>query len=108
MQVPKEYLWAAKVFKINGIKSVIDIWIPSALPNIISGLRIAVATGLFALVASEMFAASSGIGFRIAYSHQLFQTDKMVGMILLIGVIAFLADLLLSSARKLVARWETI
>lgn len=105
-QVPKEYLQAAKVFGVNGIRRVIDIWLPSALPFVVSGLRVAVATGLFALVAVEMFAASSGIGFRIVYSHQLFQTDAMVGMILLLGLIALMADLLLSALRKFVARWE--
>lgn len=106
-QVPREYLWAAKVFKINGIRCVINVWLPCSLPHIVSGLRIAVSTGLFALVAAEMFAASSGIGFRIVYSYQLFQTDKMIAMILFLGVIALLTDLLLSSVGKIIARWET-
>lgn len=105
-QVPKEYIRAAHVFGVRGIRQIIEIWLPCALPHIVSGLRIAVATGFFALAAAEMFAASSGIGFRIVNSHQLFQTDKMVGMILLLGVIALMADSLLSGARKLVARWE--
>lgn len=107
-QVPKEYLQAAKVFGVGGIRQVIDVWLPCSLPYIVSGLRIAVATGVFALAAAEMFAASSGIGFRIVYSHQLFQTDDMVGMILLLGSIALIADLLLSALRKAVIRWERI
>ncbi|HEY8886232.1 MAG TPA: ABC transporter permease [Candidatus Microsaccharimonas sp.] len=106
-QVPKEYIWAADVFKVRGIKRVIDVWIPFSLPYILSGLRIAVATGLFALAAAEMFASSSGIGFRIVYSHQLFQTDAMVGMILLLGVIALVMDQLLFLLVKKVARWES-
>lgn len=105
-QVPKEYLQAASVFGVKGFRRVLDVWLPCALPHIVSGLRLAVATGLFALAAAEMFAASSGIGFRIVYSHQLFRTDIMVGMILLLGLIALLADMLLSVARDKVARWE--
>ncbi len=105
-QVPKEYLQAAQIFGSNGLRRVIDVWLPSATPHIIGGLRIAVATGIFALAAAEMFAASSGIGFRIVYSHQLFQTDTMVAMILFIGLIALLADTLLLALRKQIAPWE--
>lgn len=105
-QVPNEYIRAAQVFGVRGIRQMTEVWLPCSLPHIVSGLRIAVATGFFALAAAEMFAASSGIGFRIVNSHQLFQTDKMVGMILLLGVIALIADSLLSGARRLVARWE--
>jgi ABC-type nitrate/sulfonate/bicarbonate transport system permease component len=106
-QVPKEYLQAAKTFGVDGIRRVLHVWLPCSLPHIVSGLRIAVSTGLFALAAAEMFAASSGIGFRIVYSYQLFQTDAMVGMILFLGFIAFVADALLLGLRALVARWES-
>lgn len=107
-QVPKEYLQAAKVFGVNGIRCVTDVQIPYALPQIMIGLRIAIATGVFALAAAEMFAASSGIGFRIVYSHQIFQNDEMVGMVLLLGFIALMADLLLSVLRRVIVRWERV
>jgi len=106
-QVPREYIWAADVFAVKGLRRVVDVWVPFALPYILSGVRISVATGLFALAAAEMFAASSGIGFRIVYSHQLFQTDTMVGMILLLGLIALVMDQLLYFLVKRVARWES-
>lgn len=105
-QVPREYIQAAKIFGSDGFRRVLDVWLPYATPHIISGLRIAVATGIFALAAAEMFAASSGIGFRIVYSHQLFQTDTMVAMILFIGIVALLADTLLLTLSKKVSPWE--
>ena len=107
-QVPVEYLRAAEVFGVKGFRRIFDVWLPCSLPHILSGLRIAVATGFFALAAAEMFASSSGIAFRIVYSHQLFQTDTMVGMILFVGLIALSADLLLGALRKSVARWEDV
>jgi ABC-type nitrate/sulfonate/bicarbonate transport system permease component len=107
-QVPVEYLHAAKVFGIKGLRSITNIWLPSSVPHIMNGLRISIATGLFALVAAEMFASSSGIGFRIVYSHQIFETDAMVGMILLLGLIALLADTLLSRLSKTVVRWRNV
>ncbi len=105
-QVPKEYIQASRIFGIKGLRRVIQVWLPCALPHIISGLRIAVSTGLFALVAVEMFAGSSGIGFRIMYSYQLFQTSAMVGMTLLLGFIALMADLLLSALNSYIVKWD--
>lgn len=106
-QVPKEYLQASRIFGIKGIRQVSQVLLPCTMPYIVNGLRVAVSTGLFALAAAEIFAGSSGIGFRIEYSYQLFQTDTMVGMILLLGLIAFLADLLLSVVGLYAAKWDT-
>ena len=105
-QVPIEYLRAAKIFRMNELQRIINVWIPSSLPYIINGLRISIATGFFALVASEMFASSSGIGFRIIYSYQLFNTADMVAMILLLGILALLADQGLSAMRRIFVPWE--
>lgn len=107
-QVPVEYLRAAKIFRANEIQRIIHVWIPSSIPYIMNGLRISIATGFFALVAAEMFAASSGVGFRIIYSHQLFKTDEMVGMILLLGLIALAADQLLVILRRVFVPWENV
>src|SRR5690606_18210927 len=101
-----EYLRAARIFKASTVQQVLHIWLPCSLPFIINGVRIAVATGLFALTAAEMFAASSGVGFRIVYSHQLFQTDEMIAVILLLGAVALVSDRLLSFVNRLTARWE--
>lgn len=105
-QVPIEYLRAAKIFRMSELQRIINVWIPSSLPYIINGLRVSIATGFFALVAAEMFAASSGIGFRIIYSYQLFNTANMVAMILLLGLIALLADQGLAAMRRLFVPWE--
>lgn len=105
-QVPTEYIQAAKIYGSNKLRRISDLWIPYSIPYIIGGLRISVATGIFALAAAEMFASSSGIGFRIVYSHQLFQTDAMVAMILFVGIIALCLDRLLGIVRYVVSPWE--
>ena len=106
--IPDQYLDAASIYGSVGLHKVINIWLPYTLPHIVGGLRMAVATGIFALTASEMFAASSGIGFRIVYSHQLFQTDLMVAMIVLLGLVAVAADVFVVSVRRAVAPWESL
>ncbi|MFP6888796.1 MAG: ABC transporter permease subunit [Nitrospinota bacterium] len=64
----------------------------SALPFIMTGLRIGLARGWRAAVAEEMIAATWGMGWMIFESRQFLQTDIMVSGIILIGVIGLLVE----------------
>jgi ABC-type nitrate/sulfonate/bicarbonate transport system permease component len=62
--------------------------VPSVLPYIVAGARIAVGRGLIGILVGEFFAASEGIGYAIARFGDLFALDKMFACILCIMVIA--------------------
>ena len=62
--------------------------VPSVLPYIVAGARIAVGRALIGILVSEFFAASEGIGYAIARFGDLFALDKMFACILAIMAIA--------------------
>jgi taurine transport system permease protein len=62
--------------------------VPSVLPYIVAGARIAVGRGLIGILVGEFFAASEGIGYAIARFGDLFALDKMFACILCIMIIA--------------------
>jgi ABC-type nitrate/sulfonate/bicarbonate transport system permease component len=62
--------------------------IPSVLPYIVAGARIAVGRGLIGVLVGEFFAASEGIGYAIARFGDLFALDKMFACILVVMIIA--------------------
>jgi len=66
----------------------LKIIVPSVLPYIVAGARIAVGRGLIGILVGEFFAASEGIGYAIARFGDLFALDKMFACILSIMVIA--------------------
>ncbi len=66
----------------------LKVIVPSVLPYIVAGARIAVGRGLIGVLVGEFFAASEGIGFAIARFGDLFALDKMFACILTIMVIA--------------------
>ena len=66
----------------------LKVLIPSVLPYIVAGARIAVGRGLIGILVGEFFAASEGIGYAIARFGDLFALDKMFACILAIMVIA--------------------
>ena len=62
--------------------------VPSILPYIVAGARIAIGRGLIGVLVGEFFAASEGIGYAIARFGDLFALDKMFACILSIMIIA--------------------
>jgi NitT/TauT family transport system permease protein len=66
----------------------LKVILPSVLPYIVAGARIAVGRGLIGVLVGEFFAASEGIGYAIARFGDLFALDKMFACILSIMIIA--------------------
>ena len=66
----------------------IKVIVPSVLPYIVAGARIAVGRGLVGVLVGEFFAASEGIGYAIAKFGDLFALDKMFACILVVMIIA--------------------
>jgi ABC-type nitrate/sulfonate/bicarbonate transport system permease component len=91
-EVEREYVWAARSLGAKGWRIYLEVYLPHALPFIIAGTRMGIATAFFALAAAEMSGAFSGVAFRIFYSYQLFRTDKMMVAILTIGFLGIVSD----------------
>jgi ABC-type nitrate/sulfonate/bicarbonate transport system permease component len=66
----------------------LKVLMPSVLPYIVAGARIAIGRGLIGVLVAEFFAASEGIGYAIARYGDLFALDKMFACIVAIMVIA--------------------
>lgn len=66
----------------------LKVLVPSVLPYVVAGSRIALGRGLIGILVGEFFAASEGIGYAIAKYGDLFALDKMFACIFVIMVIA--------------------
>ena len=83
------------------------IILPSALPDILTGLRIAIGFGWTTLVAAEMVAATAGIGQLVLNASNFLRTDLVVMGIILIGIIAYLFDLAMRRLSDALTPWKT-
>lgn len=90
--VEKEYVWVAQSLGATKAQLYRHVYLPHTLLYIVTGARMAVATGFFALAATEMVGAFSGIGFRAFFSYQTFRTDRMFVAILTITSVALIVD----------------
>ena len=79
--------------------------VPAALPAIMTGLRIGLALSLILMVISEMFGASSGLGYLILQSQRLYALTSMYAGVLLLGLIGLLLTALFASVEKRALVW---
>jgi len=80
--------------------------LPSALPDILVGMRIAIGFGWTTLVAAEMVAANVGLGQMVLNASNFLRTDIVIMGIVVIGVVAYLFDLLMRWVERVVAPWK--
>ena len=79
--------------------------LPSALPSILTGLRIALGAGWSTLVAAELVAATRGLGFMIQSAAQFLVTDVVVMGILVIATIAFALEFVIRRVERALVPW---
>lgn len=85
------------------------IWhviVPAALPEILTGMRIGIGFGWTTLVAAEMVAASAGLGFMVLSAAEFLVTEVVVLGIVIIGLIAYLFDLLMRWIEHVTVPWK--
>jgi taurine transport system permease protein len=80
--------------------------LPSALPDILTGVRIGLGVGWSTLVASELVAATRGLGFMVQSAGQFLATDVVVSGILAIAVVAFTIELGLRWLQRRLVPWH--
>jgi ABC-type nitrate/sulfonate/bicarbonate transport system permease component len=68
------------------------IVLPSAIPHIVVGLRLALASAFVGIIPAELLAADSGLGYLLQQSSLLMQTDRIFVALMMICTIGFCAD----------------
>ena len=104
-QVPKDYIEVGRMFRLSRLKMFTKIYLPSATPAIFEGLKLGLSNSWTIVVAAEIIAASSGIGYRINDARSLMQSEVVIVGILIIGLIGLLLDQIFVWGSRLLTPW---
>ncbi|APO72500.1 taurine ABC transporter permease protein TauC (plasmid) [Rhizobium gallicum] len=104
--LPIERANAARSLGASRLQLFIDIVLPSALPEILTGVRIAVGIGWGTLVAAELIASTRGIGFMIMSASQFLATDVVFVGIGIIAICAFAFSAAIRFLEALLVPWK--
>ncbi len=86
----ESYHKVARVFEASRVQTVFTVVLPSALPTIFTGLRLAAATAFTGVVFSEMQSAKAGVGYLLSEAQTLLNTPRVFFLIILITVMSVL------------------
>lgn len=84
-QTKEVHLWVGEIFGASNWELLTKIAIPSALPMILTGLKIALGSAWSTLVAAELMASTKGIGYMIQAARSMFRPDLIIVGMLVIG-----------------------
>lgn len=96
----------ARVYGLSPFETFRRVTLPGALPSVLVGLRYALGISWLALVVSESFGASSGIGFLAMDAREFFRTDVIVLAILIYALIGKAADLIVALLERRLLPWQ--
>ena len=105
--VDKNLVEVARIFKKSNATVLRKVMIPSCLPHIFSGMRVALSISWGLLVMAEIIASSSGLGWLIWDARNFSRpADLIVGMIVC-GILGKFTDFLIMKAEKHATRWQS-
>ncbi|HVW51235.1 MAG TPA: ABC transporter permease [Trinickia sp.] len=82
------------------------IVLPSALPEIFTAMRVGIGVAWTCLVAAELIAASSGLGWLVQFAGQALQVSVVIVGIVIIGVIGYAMELVIRKVENWVVPWR--
>lgn len=98
------HMWVGQTFGATRMQLLFHIAIPTALPMIMTGIKVALGASWMTIVAAELLASSRGLGFMIQQARGIYRPDIiMVGMIV-IGLLGGIMSRLLERLSKFVVK----
>lgn len=101
-----EQIHAAYSFGASRWQVMRHVILPSALPEILTAMRIGIGFGWTTLVAAEMVAATQGIGYMVLSASQFLQTSTVIMGIFVIAAIAYGFDMLMRALERRLVPWK--
>lgn len=105
--VSKDHVNAARSLGASKRQVLTEVVLPSSVPSVLTGIRIALGAGWTTLVAAELVAATSGIGFMIQSAAQFLVTDIVIAGIIVIALIAILLEYIARLIERRLVPWAS-
>jgi ABC-type nitrate/sulfonate/bicarbonate transport system permease component len=90
--VDQPLVWTARSMGASRLRTLWDVVIPAAMPELLNGIRTALALSFVLLVASELIVARQGLGFMLSYLGDSGNYSGMFAVVIIVSALGFAAD----------------
>lgn len=104
--VDRPVVWAAQTTGAGELRVLAEIVVPTGLPVMLTGARIALSNAWMTLVAAELLAAQAGLGYIMQVAREALQADIIVVSMATIGVLGALFSASLALVGKRLTPWD--
>jgi taurine transport system permease protein len=101
------FISVGRVFKASNTQLLTQIVLPASVPAIIAGMKASISSGWMVVVAAEMIASRSGVGFLITRGMEGFDVPLIVCSMIIIGILGMLISFALNQAERWLCPWKT-
>ncbi len=105
-RVRRETIHTARCLGAGRWLTVTDVVLPAALPDILSGVRTGLGSAWMSLIAAELVASQSGLGYRIQLSRLFLRSDSVVAGMLVIGILGVAMSVGLRALERRLTIWN--
>jgi ABC-type nitrate/sulfonate/bicarbonate transport system permease component len=99
-------VWSARCMGASRLRMLWDVVVPSAMPELLNGIRTALALSFILLVSSELIVAQQGLGYLIGFLGANGSYDAMFAVVLTVAFLGFAADRIYLLIMQRVLRWQ--
>jgi NitT/TauT family transport system permease protein len=99
-------VWSARSMGAGRLRMMWDVVVPSALPELLNGIRTATALAFILLVSSELIVSQKGFGYLIGYLGSTGSYEGMYAVVLTVAFLGFAADRLYQLLIQWLLRWR--
>jgi NitT/TauT family transport system permease protein len=99
-------VWSARSMGATRLRMLWDVVVPSAMPELLNGIRTALALCFILLVSSELIAAREGLGYLIGFLGASGTYDAMFAVVLTVALLGFVADRVYLVLMQRMLRWQ--
>ena len=99
-------VWSARSMGASRLRMMWDVVLPSAMPELLNGIRTALALSFILLVSSELIVAQKGFGYLIGFLGANGTYDAMYAVVLTVAFLGFAADRAYLSITRRVLAWR--
>lgn len=105
---PEGLIEVAKLYKLSKWETFVKVYLPNSLPHILVGLKLALGISWMAVVAAELIASVTGIGYRMSYARSMMQADVVIVCMLVVGLIGIIMDKLTGVLFSYFTPWQKV